>query len=286
MRIMFLGDVHGNINHMVKICEVAKSEDVDEIIQVGDFGYWEHTKDGVAYLDVLANILPCALRFIDGNHDNHPLLWSKYHNAGGASVIRSKSHYAGKPSVTRDMKPVIQYQHRGSVRGYPFNAVDVTDGVTMQFMGGAFSVDISYRQRMNRQGNMCWWPEEMITDAEIADAKSAACWFDGIDVLVSHDVPSGAPLGRLTNLTLNKTLEDESRRCRRQLLEVVRATKPKLLIHGHYHTRLDYSMEYRDLEGNDEELDCIGLSCDPESHHSFASIEESYVILELEDLIR
>jgi len=285
MRLMFAGDTHGNINHWMRLAEIAEAEAVDEIVQVGDFGYWEHTKEGKAYLDVIADTLPCKLRFIDGNHDNHPLLWSEYKSNGGTSIIRSRPSYSGGGMSTRDTKPVIQYQHRGSVRSYPFHDGS-DDGIVMQFMGGAFSIDVGYRQRQNRAGNMCWWPEEMITDAEVLAAKEAACWFDSIDVLVAHDVPSGAPLGRLASLKLSKTLEDEARRNRRQLLEVVRATRPKLLIHGHYHTRLDYFMDYKDLDGNDQRLDCIGLSCDPESHHGYGPMEESYVIVELEDLIR
>lgn len=278
---MFLGDVHGNVNHMMRIFEIAEAEEVDEIIQVGDFGYWEHTKEGVAFLDVVADNTPCPVRFIDGNHDNHPLLWGKYQEYGGRSVVRLRPHYANKPSFTRDMKPVIQYQKRGSVRGYSNSG----RGLTMQFVGGAFSIDLRWRQKANRRGNECWWPEEMITDEEVLHAQEAACWFDSIDVLVAHDVPSGAPLGRLTNLTLSKELEAEARRNRRQLLEIVRAVRPKFLIHGHYHTRLDYFMEYEDLNGTVQRLDCIGLSCDPESHHSFANMDESYVIRDLGDFL-
>lgn len=266
MKLMFAGDTHGNVNHWMRLFEIAAAERVDEIIQVGDFGYWEHEKGGRAFLDVLDDNTPCTIRFIDGNHDNHPLLWRSYPSNGGASLVRDS----------------IQYQFRGSVRGYPLTK---DKGLTMQFMGGAFSIDYTWRQQANRRGNLCWWPEEIITNEQIEDAKSAACWFDSIDVLVTHDVPSGAPLGRLTNLTLSKTIEAQARHNRRQLLQVVQATKPKLLIHGHYHTRLDYFMHYRDLDGEEQRLDCIGLSCDPESHHSYGPMEESYVIYELKDLL-
>lgn len=265
MKVMFAGDTHGNANHWMRLFEIAEREGVEEIIQVGDFGYWEHEYGGVEYLDVLNDYTPCLIRFIDGNHDNHPLLWSKYPPNGGVSIVR----------------PKIEYQHRGSVKGYPLGG----GGMTVQFMGGAFSIDYAWRQKAGRRGNVCWWPEETITNEEIEKAKSAACWFDSIDVLIAHDVPSGAPLGRLTNLTLSKEIEAQARHNRRQLLQVVQATRPKLLIHGHYHTRLDYFMHYRDLNGEEQRLDCIGLSCDPESHHSHGPMEESYVIHELEDLL-
>jgi hypothetical protein len=263
MKVMFAGDTHGNINHWMRLFEIAADEQVDEIIQVGDFGYWEHTPEGVAFLDVLSLETPCLIRFIDGNHDNHPLLWSKYPYAGGLCEVRRG----------------VTYQKRGSVKGW-----DDSDAV-MQFMGGAFSIDYAWRQKANLRGPACWWPEEIITDDEIRQGRESAAWFDKIDILVTHDVPSGAPLGRLTNLTLSNTLETQAQYNRRQLLKLVKATKPKLLIHGHYHTRLDYFMHYTDLNGEEQRLDCIGLSCDPESHHKHGPMEESYVIRDLEDLL-
>jgi Icc-related predicted phosphoesterase len=50
MRVLFVGDVHGNTEFMAAAIERARIEGVDTIVQVGDFGYWPHTKLGTKFL--------------------------------------------------------------------------------------------------------------------------------------------------------------------------------------------------------------------------------------------
>ena len=269
-KIMFVGDTHGNIAHWLRLFDIAREEQVDQIIQVGDFGFWEHEPGGKEYLDVIADEAPCPVVFIDGNHDNHPLLWKEY---GDTKAVVRWRHF---PPPTRGSLAWLTYAGRG--------LVSIEDDLIFQYMGGAFSIDFQWRQKANARGNECWWPEEEITDEQVERAINTASFYPHIDVLVAHDVPRGAPMRRLTNLKLSPTVENMAKPNRDQLAKLVSATMPRILIHGHYHTRLDYFMEYPDPLGNRRRLDCISLSCDPESKMHGGKMKDSYIILTTEEL--
>ncbi len=59
MKFIFLGDVHGNINHCINICNTNPDA---TIVQVGDFGV------GFIPMDILMN-MPKNFKFFAGNHD-------------------------------------------------------------------------------------------------------------------------------------------------------------------------------------------------------------------------
>jgi hypothetical protein len=50
MRILVVGDVHGNTDFMRTAIERAAARGITTILQVGDFGYWPHTKSGEKFL--------------------------------------------------------------------------------------------------------------------------------------------------------------------------------------------------------------------------------------------
>lgn len=106
-------------------------------------------------------------------------------------------------------------------RGHRFEL----DGVSFLALGGAYSIDKPYRIV-----NESWWPEETITDEEMALAISGG----PVDVMLTHDAPTGVnPFGPET--VGNKDEYPESWQNRLRLRMVVDACTPRVLFHGHYH---------------------------------------------------
>src|SRR4051794_7894659 len=162
MRILVAGDVHRKGAWFGELCRAAQEQDADVILQVGDFGYWEHKAVGVDFLDEVEGHLAALGRdcvWIDGNHENHAMLRAAYGpGPDGFVPVRQRLSYAP--------------------RGHRWT----WDGVGFMALGGAPSFD----QWMRTPGES-WWPEETVTDDEAATAVAGG----PVDVLVSHDCPAG-----------------------------------------------------------------------------------------------
>lgn len=55
MRVLFAGDTHGNVpfcRYLAK--QAARLVGADRVLQVGDFGFWEHEKNGVKFRDLVS----------------------------------------------------------------------------------------------------------------------------------------------------------------------------------------------------------------------------------------
>lgn len=130
---------------------------------------------------------------------------------------------------------------------YPGAAVRVSDitwilprparliigGRTVLSLGGAASVDKIWRTE-----GLDWWPDEAITDAQVA----AAIVGGHADVMLTHESPAATPvravrelLGTNPNRFPTEALE-ESAKSRARVSEVWDAVRPELLMHGHMHT--------------------------------------------------
>jgi hypothetical protein len=167
-RVMFLGDVHGQDRWVGHAIKVAAREKAQVVVQLGDFGYWEHQRSGVTYLDAVewhAARHRVVVLFIRGNHDNEPLLRARYEPGPGGFV-------AVRPHVWW-----IPDGHRWT-----------WDGVSFVAAGGAFSVDVH-----SRVEGVDWWATEELSSkgAEQVIAGGHA------DVMVTHDCPAGVSLGAL-----------------------------------------------------------------------------------------
>lgn len=212
--VLFSGDWHGNIAFARDVLELAVRAGADVVVQCGDFGMWEHA-DGGAYLDgleVLVRHYAMPIVWIDGNHDNHPLLWSKYPGVdGGFTEVREGVLYAPRG-------------HRWTWWGVQFLA-----------MGGAYSIDKKWRiQAETRRGRpeSLYWPTELITDEQLELAM-----LDGpTDIVVCHDCPAGVDvLG--SHHSDDWVYFPQSEGNRQKLRQLVEATRPKLVVHGHFHVR-------------------------------------------------
>lgn len=76
MRILFLGDSHGNWAPMFMMMDHArKNFDIDAVFQVGDFGFYPGAIKRLNQLREQLGFGDLPLHFIDGNHEDHVYLF-------------------------------------------------------------------------------------------------------------------------------------------------------------------------------------------------------------------
>jgi predicted phosphodiesterase len=225
-KIMVAGDWHGNIAWASNLLRNAAADlpDVNVVLQCGDFGYWEHTKDGQYYLEKLnenAGIRGKKIVWLDGNHENHDAL--------GA-------YYTDHPKTDEgfiQMRENIFYSPRANKWEW--------DGKMFMTVGGAVSID-----KAMRTPGKSWWLGETLSGRQFAKARAAG----KIDYLFTHDAPSTypAPLWKQ---------DMESAEHRRLMDRIANATHPSMWFHGHYHNQVEY-----DYPAYDPFVRVYGLDCD------------------------
>lgn len=229
MRIAVAGDWHGNAGWAEKAIDHAAESNATFIVHVGDFGYWVNSKNTRSYLGrVNARLAQynVTLSFIDGNHEDHSRLteW----NVVGGGAVQLPDH------------PKISYLPRG----YRWEL----GGKTFMAVGGAHSID-----RHRRTPMVDWWPEEYIN----VEQEEYASRDGDVDVVFSHDCPDGVDIPGIEPPGLSRVwpVGDQfiSHEHRKVLGRIVDATKPKVLMHGHYH------VGYRSNRG-----DCLVIGLEPD----------------------
>jgi predicted phosphodiesterase len=209
-RILVAGDVHMNLDWLAELIRVARDEGCQAIVQLGDFGFFPRWATGAAFLAGAQRLLDAAglrLYFLDGNHDDHD------------SLRRLKLPLAG---------PFVAYGERLFYlpRGCRFTWL----GVRFLAVGGAYSIDREQRLEAERQRQTprsFYWPEEVLSERDVRRAS-----LEGhTDLLLAHNCPAGVAIPGI-NDTYPGAEEN-----RRLLGRIVDATRPRLLLHGHYHLR-------------------------------------------------
>ena len=132
MRVIFIGDIHGNFHMLHRFRSLFRQPDL--VIQCGDFGY-QHGETMTA--------TPYPVHFCDGNHENfHDLFLNR----------------AGDPTPrAHEIIPNLFWQDRGSTLTLP-------DGRVVLFAGGAFSVDWPLRT----EGLDLFSREELLSDEDFS----------------------------------------------------------------------------------------------------------------------
>lgn len=213
------GDTHGNLAHSTYLVMTALANDCDRVFVLGDFGFWEHTKKGVKFLDSLNEYAAernVVVYFLDGNHDKTSLLVERYSDQvddEGFLLVRPNIRYAG--------------------RGHRWT----WDSVRFASFGGAYSVDKEWRlheEEFNagkygfKEGDreFLWFPEEEFSDEEMD------LWLEDdshVDVILAHDKPRGA------NPKWNRKDFVECVPNQDRLMRACRVLRPSLFMHGHLH---------------------------------------------------
>lgn len=279
MKILIAGDTHGNTSHVSRLLDIAHAQGCLRVVQLGDFGAWEHMADGREFMrDVSkrASRYGIPLVWIDGNHDK----WSRTMDLHGA--MRSSEGFV-------ICAPYVLYAPRGHRWEW--------DGIRFMSLGGAYSVDKAWRLDMERDtarkranrtawktgqyispkelpdtSGTLWFPEEELTDEQVDTAIG-----DGspVDVLLTHDKP------RSSNPGWNRKDLPECWPNQDRVQRVVRALQPHNVFHGHLHYPYTDTIRIGDVEY----CTVHGLDADPSSAEGPGyDSRNSWMIVETDDL--
>lgn len=213
MIVMALGDTHGDRGFTKQAITWAADNEVDRIVQVGDFGFWPRTNNGQKFLHDIGKHsvqMHVPFFFIDGNHEDHLYL----------KRLRASNNDADFIHYSKDKYPVTYIN-----RGVRWLWGDVWFGA----FGGAFSIDRWARTEDSpRYG---WFKEEVPDESKIPGLGK-------VDVLFTHDSPIIPPSVYGTYFKDDET----SRLSQAAVYHAVVASKPALVIHGHWHLNERYKV--------------------------------------------
>lgn len=227
-RLLMVGDTHGNFNFMRHMVDVACDNEIDTIVQLGDFGFvWPGSDFNLQRLNDYAATFGKRIVFIPGNHEDWDVLDNYKESATASNTL----------TVNGFIPIASNIFYTGKVSSWMW------DGVRFAVAGGAYSVDKQYRTP-----GKSWWPQETLTDEDMLEVEEIAL----PDVLLTHDGPTWAPYGRLMD-------DIESHIHRQRIDAVYQATAPLVWFHGHYHRYMEYT-GYHNVSG--ESTDIYGLDCD------------------------
>lgn len=212
--VMLLGDTHGDRGFTRGAIRWAAENDVNRIVQVGDFGFWPRTNNGQKFLhDVgkqsVESMVP--FYFIDGNHEDHLVL--NRHVRDNLKPGDPWVHY-GKYPVT--------YILRGGTWEW--------GGVRFGAFGGAFSID--RHNRIEDSGSYGWFADEVPDPSKIPDLGQ-------VDVLLTHDSPIVPPCMYSAGGFKRDAMSSASQAA---VYDALVASKASLLVHGHWHLYERYNV--------------------------------------------
>lgn len=194
---MCIGDLHGDWS---AINTLINTEKPDIVLSVGDWGYWPkyhgksifHNNRSMTWDNYAVNNPDTDIYWCDGNHEDH---WA-------LAALESN-----------EIQKRVYYMKRGST-------LELPDGRTVLFMGGANSIDRKYRRL-----GYNWFPEELITQREVMELPKV-----NVDIVISHTCPEEF----LPNLgAMSFDDRDPSRKALSYILEEYR---PSMWFFGHWHT--------------------------------------------------
>lgn len=255
MRMLLVGDCHGNDRFFHKMCAAARDANCTKLVQLGDFGYWEHYKEGQNFLrwcEEQLDVFGIDGYWLDGNHENHPLLWRTYGPGGEKHKPTDQGFW--------EIRKRLYYMPRGHRW--------VWDEVTFLSLGGAYSID-----KYLRLEGSSWWPEELITQADWRKAATGG----HTDVLLTHDAPMGCipylvkeedevGLGRQDRYP-------ESTSQRKFISALVDEVTPLFMAHGHYHARYSHRIGH---PAGSVQIEGLGCDMDPDEETCFVFDTEAF----------
>lgn len=278
MRIFVAGDTHANTSFLCDyLYPQAANVGATAIVQLGDFGYWEHESLGVSFLDAVAaeaKRFDIPLYFLHGNHDKWSLLMQKYgdkRTVDGFIRVRPRVNFIPQ--------------------GYAWTWA----GTRFRAFGGAYSIDKKirlgyeaqrYRQAWEREmhrrmvglehhdlpstAGTLWFPEEQMTDDEFAALMAADS--GPKDIIFSHDKP------RSTDCGLPLKDEPECWPNQDRLQRALLTHQPKLWMHGHLHHHYTHHVRNGD-EGGWTEV--VGLAPDTQAAGRFYKPTQAWAVLDV-----
>ena len=219
MKVVLLGDTHGNPDAIILAYVEAVENGCGAVIQLGDYGFGWRKEDGqCVFSDFTAEVARktgIPFYWIDGNHENFDLL----------EAIPTDS-------ITghREVLPLVTHLPRGT---------NLTlDNTTFRAFGGAVSVD-----RHGRRPHKSWWEQEAVTQGDVLKSIDTG----KADIFLSHDLPYGTQTeGDYVWLTqtFGEIATRESIANQHLVLEALKQSGAKLAFHGHIHRRYETTNEF------------------------------------------
>lgn len=168
-RIIFTGDTHGSLEikrlSFKNFPEGRNLTKNDYVIICGDFGcVWDGSNCDKYWLDWLED-RPFTTLFVDGNHENFPLIYSYSTTIWNGGKIHQ-------------IRPSVKHLMRGQIF--------ILNNMTFFTMGGATSVDKVYRKE-----GKSWWFEEIPSYNEMAEGVNNLIKYNNkVDYIITHCLPS------------------------------------------------------------------------------------------------
>lgn len=205
-RVWISGDWHGNVAHVQRLLPRMRrsAPSVRTVLHLGDWWMNPRAVDYWAKVAGLERILVTL-----GNHEP----WPEY----AAALDENPGHAVRVSDVTW----LLPRPFRFTIRRRPFLS-----------LGGASSVD-----RLWRTPGVDWWPDEALTDEQVAAAVAGG----KADVMLTHESPDHTPVLEVRELIeappggIPWSALAESAASRRRVGAVWDAVAPRLLAHGHMH---------------------------------------------------
>lgn len=208
--ISVLGDVHGK-DWIVTRAIAQSSDESDLLVQVGDF--WCYSKKQLKNISYNCKRYNKSLVFLPGNHED----WDKLDAYSTENIM--------------EIYPRIYYA--------PIGSRAIIGGKTVQFIGGAVSID-----KKLRTVGVDWFPQETISMKQYHHI--VANHRENVDVVFAHDCPLDVVLPPLEfhASSLPSDIDYQCGEHRRLLQDIVNVVQPSLLIHGHYHSYYNHHITH------------------------------------------
>ncbi len=257
-KVLIVGDTHADDTFTANVLKAAKGNDVETVIQLGDFGFtWDKNQ-----LDSITAWLKRdrtnKFYWLDGNHDQHDDI-DEFMQDVSKNVPFNMRDVVIDGKVFPDR---MYYLPRGAV-------FEVGDR-TVLALGGAYSIDKDYRR-----AGVTYWPQELITDADV-DRTIRNGNDTKIDVMVTHDMPCVVNI-EAEMQSLGYKIDTISKGNRLRLSHVVDKVRPASLYHGHMHHRHDSA--YVTPDGWHVNVHGIGANVKHGYINHNAVYNENYVIV-------
>jgi predicted phosphodiesterase len=266
-RIMIAGDCHGKINHVYYLLQMCENQGITTLLQVGDFGAWEHEAEGRKFFRLVSQRAVktgVTVYWIDGNHDKISATLKRHREVDDSGFVLCA--------------PSLVYIPRGTVWEW--------SGIKFLAFGGAYSVDKEARLYWEKEKRVQWERQKALGSRKL-DTSKESLWFpeeeaseedyikavgDGsrVDVMVTHDKP------RASNPGWNRKDLMECWPNQDRIQALLQARKPRVLVHGHLH------YPYEDRVRHAEGWTLVkGLDCDYAEHPGY-NPRDSWCLLSLD----
>lgn len=205
-RVAVCGDWHGDVDWLrtVRHAVQVAAPDVTTILQLGD--WWMDPEDSDA---VFAGSGIDRVYVTLGNHEPWPEITPLLDTHPGQAIrVSEVTWLLPRPARLR------------------------IGGRDIVSLGGAASVDREWRVP-----GVSWWPDEAITDQQVADAIAGG----PADVMLTHESPARTPVMAVNQILRSNPLGFptstllESAASQMRVAQVWDAVHPRHLLHGHMH---------------------------------------------------